>query len=60
MKKTILTILAVIVLCLGTAFPAFAQGEVQDFRNSGDSYFVRNSDEFSEMPHTHCMTMGGM
>ena len=36
MKKTILTILAVIVLCLGTAFSAFAEGEVQDFRNSGD------------------------
>ncbi len=30
------------------------------FWNSGDSYFVRNSDEFSEMPHTHGMTMGGM
>ena len=36
MKKTILTILAVIVLCLGTAFSAFAEGEVQDFQNSGD------------------------
>lgn len=36
MKKTILTILAVIVLCLGTAVSAFAEGEVQDFRNSGD------------------------
>lgn len=36
MKKTILTILAVIVLCLGTAFSAFAEDEVQDFRNSGD------------------------
>ena len=30
------------------------------FWNSGDSYFVRNSDEFSEMPDTHGMTMGGM
>lgn len=30
------------------------------FWNSGDSYFVRNSDEFSEMPHTYGMTMGGM
>ena len=30
------------------------------FWNRGDSYFVRNSDEFSEMPHTHGMTMGGM
>lgn len=30
------------------------------FWNNADNYFVRNSDEFSEMPHTHGMTMGGM
>ena len=34
MKKTILTILAVIVLCLGTAFSAFAEGEVPTVRGA--------------------------